>query len=130
MVLLCPPHIVAEEVLDKAVKGSETTVPRGDAVATGGFEIREKRQYCIDTDVIQTKAGYGAAYVVSKEAEEQAQGVCVHSQRVRACAAHPLEMVPEEGLNEQQQSVAGVGHRCTNRLRNRRDAIPRSAVVP
>jgi hypothetical protein len=56
MVLLCPPHIVAEQVLNKAVEGGETAIPRRDAVATGGFEVREKRQYCIDTDVIQTEA--------------------------------------------------------------------------
>jgi hypothetical protein len=102
MVLLCPPDIVAEQVLDKAVEGGETPVPCRDAVATGGFEMREKRQNRIDPNIIQTKAGHGPADMVSKEAEEQAQGVCIHSQRVRACTAHPLEMVPEVGLNEQQ----------------------------
>jgi hypothetical protein len=70
MVLLCPLYIVAEQVFDKAVKGGEAAIPCRDAVATGGFEVREKRQYCVDTDVIQTKAGHGAAVVVSKEAEE------------------------------------------------------------
>jgi len=130
MVLLCPPYIVAEQVLDKAVEGGEAAIPRRDAVATGGFEVRKRRQYRIDTDVIQTKAGHGATVAVCEETEEQAQGVCIHSQRVGACAAHPIEMVPEVGLNKRQQSVAGVGHRRTNRRRNRRDAMPKSAVVP
>jgi hypothetical protein len=43
MVLLRPSHIVAEQVLDKAVDGSETAVPGRDAIATSVFEMREKR---------------------------------------------------------------------------------------
>jgi len=71
-------------VLNESAHRRESAIARAGRVLADGFEVVEKRQNCLDVDVIEVKIGDRAADPIGDEQEEEAERMAVCADGVRA----------------------------------------------
>ncbi len=81
----------------------------------------EKRQNCLDVDVIEVKIGDRAADPIGDEQEEEAERMAVCADGVRARSSNALKVIDEVRFDEVKKPIAfWPRHANPRRVANRR----------
>lgn len=110
LVLTGTSDITAKEVFNEPMERGQTAVAGRGCVSSRHLQVVEEGENGFHSDVVELETGDGPAHMLREEQQEEAKGVTIGSDRVRARAASALQVVPKVRLDLSKDAIYPSAH--------------------
>ena len=107
-VLVRMDRVVTQGVLKEGAESDATAVARGDAITAYVFERLQERSDNVGLKIDEPKSTDRHAATIRREQQKEHHRIAIRRDGVGARAAHFLQMVAEERLDQGEQGVGGL----------------------